>query len=675
MLAPRARVLRDEGSPLGRDPQGLLELTLHPAVDDDAPDDAAISVARRKDGACASRTGQRPCRGISPGAVSPPAHRRADPSGRRRRVLARLLEAQFYQTLPGSLLEGMGKLFANNVKFYAYPMPRDAVIAAVWCRPARSLGWWTAPQRCASRLVRCTDPRRRPAARAAGQSPLSLPARIRRCHTNRAGSRVTAAPLRDSAGGFRHSHPILNLISLLRRSYDASQVIPDLRSIEVVAVLFLATFIRSAFGFGKALVAVPLLAMIMPVEAAAPIAVLVSITVAAVVLVQDWRKVHLRSAGWLIASTLVGTPLGLLLLTHVNARIVKRILGSVIIIFSAYSLMRGISCASRMIASPGYSDLSRGFLAAYGMNGPPLVIYGGLRRWSPQHSRHLAGLFPSREHRKPLGLLVQRPLDAGGDTRLPAVDSSSDHRDLSGPIRKPSNEGSFISSLDPRRSGCGGRGAVAAGGVTSFASGVSRSSVLVIPICHVRLRGISFITNDGDNAMNDRQISCTSTHSRCLTAMLIVFLTGCGPTHTAGTSGMAAKDLAVLSVAQLPKEAHVQIHTIQFDGAGQEYEIGKSHDFYLLPSEHTASFTLHCQGPRYGRWHRRRDWGDWKLIHAQRRTDSTWPDECSAWRDDRRQDLRVRAASGLQPDAPERPVVAGAGKGVHQQVVKRCPST
>ena len=31
---------------------------------------------------------------------------------------------------------------------------------------------------------------------------------------------------------------------------------------------------------------------------------------------------------------------------------------------------------------------------------------------------------------------------------------------------------------------------------------------------------------------------------------------------------------------------------IQFDGAGEEYEIGSGHDFYLLPRDHTASFTL-----------------------------------------------------------------------------------
>jgi uncharacterized membrane protein YfcA len=79
----------------------------------------------------------------------------------------------------------------------------------------------------------------------------------------------------------------------------------------VLLVVFVASLIRSAFGFGEALIAVPLLALRIPVEIAAPLAVLLSITVAGVVVAQDWRKIHLRSAGWLVVSTLFGIPLGL----------------------------------------------------------------------------------------------------------------------------------------------------------------------------------------------------------------------------------------------------------------------------------------------------------------------------------------------------------------------------
>ena len=104
-------------------------------------------------------------------------------------------------------------------------------------------------------------------------------------------------------------------------------------------VVFIATLIRSAFGFGEALIAVPLLAFFIPLEIAAPLAVLVSITIASIVVVQDWRKIHLRSASWLVLSTLPGIPLGLLLLTSTHPRVVKGVLGAIIVAFSVYSLI------------------------------------------------------------------------------------------------------------------------------------------------------------------------------------------------------------------------------------------------------------------------------------------------------------------------------------------------
>ena len=72
---------------------------------------------------------------------------------------------------------------------------------------------------------------------------------------------------------------------------------------QVILVLFLATLVRSALGFGEALIAVPLLALFMPIEVAAPTAVLVSITVALVIVIQDWHRVHVSSALWLVIPT------------------------------------------------------------------------------------------------------------------------------------------------------------------------------------------------------------------------------------------------------------------------------------------------------------------------------------------------------------------------------------
>jgi uncharacterized membrane protein YfcA len=164
----------------------------------------------------------------------------------------------------------------------------------------------------------------------------------------------------------------------------------DATAVHVLIVLFVATLFRSAFGFGEALIAVPLLALFIPLKVAAPLAVLVSITIAAVVVAQDWRKIHLRSTGWLVGSTLFGIPVGLLLLTSSHQKAVKIALGIFIVAFSVYSLL-GRRPPELKTDSKAWL-LGCGFAAgviggAYGMNGPPLVIYGAMRRWSAQHFR------------------------------------------------------------------------------------------------------------------------------------------------------------------------------------------------------------------------------------------------------------------------------------------------
>jgi len=163
----------------------------------------------------------------------------------------------------------------------------------------------------------------------------------------------------------------------------------------VLAVIFLATLIRSAFGFGEALIAVPLLALLMPVEVAAPLAVLVSITVAVVVLAQDWHEVQFGSAWRLVLSTLFGIPLGLLLLTAVPEPVVKAVLAVVIISFSVYCLARRTLPElqdDRLVWVFGFGAGVLG--GAYGMNGPPLVVYGTLRRWpAGQFRATLQGYF------------------------------------------------------------------------------------------------------------------------------------------------------------------------------------------------------------------------------------------------------------------------------------------
>jgi len=100
----------------------------------------------------------------------------------------------------------------------------------------------------------------------------------------------------------------------------------------IVLISFLATVVRSTFGFGESLVAVPMLSLLMPVSVAVPLSVLISVLVALVVVIQDHRKIQLRSAKWLILSALPGIPLGVMILFYGNEFWVKTGLGVLIML-------------------------------------------------------------------------------------------------------------------------------------------------------------------------------------------------------------------------------------------------------------------------------------------------------------------------------------------------------
>jgi uncharacterized membrane protein YfcA len=158
--------------------------------------------------------------------------------------------------------------------------------------------------------------------------------------------------------------------------------------VAVVAVFFLATLVRATLGFGEALIAVPLLAFALPVEIAAPIATLISITVAAAVTARDWRQIHMRSAMTLVVTSMIGIPIGLLLLHRVPEPIVKGGLGTLVAAFALFSLLNRRPRALNDDRFAWVFGVSAGVLGgAYGMNGPPLVVYGTLRGWTPERFR------------------------------------------------------------------------------------------------------------------------------------------------------------------------------------------------------------------------------------------------------------------------------------------------
>jgi len=135
LLQSGIRKLRAEGIPLERQPVSLLELTVrhvtHPgtAVIDDmkkcirrlaahGPLIASDFPETYLLGRYLRRHSTEPVRFVMRVAAA-----------------AKIMHETFYQDLPGTLLEGLGKLLATNVALYVAPMPREDFVAALWGMP------------------------------------------------------------------------------------------------------------------------------------------------------------------------------------------------------------------------------------------------------------------------------------------------------------------------------------------------------------------------------------------------------------------------------------------------------------------------------------------------------------------------------------------------------------
>jgi uncharacterized membrane protein YfcA len=155
-----------------------------------------------------------------------------------------------------------------------------------------------------------------------------------------------------------------------------------------LAILFVSTFVRSALGFGDALLAMPLLALLVGVRVATPVVAFAASTIAVTILLRHWRSVDVRATWRLVVASLAGIPFGLLLLKHAPEAQVKLVLGFLLVLYGLYGLV-----APRLPVVRGERlAYAFGFVAgvlggAYNTNGPPVVIYGALKGWPPEYFR------------------------------------------------------------------------------------------------------------------------------------------------------------------------------------------------------------------------------------------------------------------------------------------------
>jgi uncharacterized protein len=145
-------------------------------------------------------------------------------------------------------------------------------------------------------------------------------------------------------------------------------------------IVFGAGLVQGLTGFGSALVAMPLLLLLLPMKIVVPLVAVLSLSINMVNFLRTKKSFEFGKMGLLTLMSFIGIPLGTFLLKNIEGGLIRKVFGGVLILLALY-----------MIKKPELKlKLSRGLEVVWGVvagliggmfnvNGPLVVSYVNLR--------------------------------------------------------------------------------------------------------------------------------------------------------------------------------------------------------------------------------------------------------------------------------------------------------
>ena len=163
----------------------------------------------------------------------------------------------------------------------------------------------------------------------------------------------------------------------------------------VNSIILLAALTQSITGFGYSIVAMSFLPGIIALQTAVPLVTLTAI-IGNIIIWYDYRRsFSFKEVGTLTIASLIATPFGAVMLDRIPEAIALRGLGTLIVSYVLYDWLNftlpNLRSSLWAYLIGGVSGILNG---AYTVNGPPLIVYGNCRRWTPQEFKgNLSALF------------------------------------------------------------------------------------------------------------------------------------------------------------------------------------------------------------------------------------------------------------------------------------------
>ena len=164
----------------------------------------------------------------------------------------------------------------------------------------------------------------------------------------------------------------------------------------VACICFISGILSGIAGFGALIIMVPVLLLMMGMDVIIPLSVLCGIATQAFVACSFRRHIRKDSLGRLLLGSLPGIWLGSSLLLYMPELVLRSAMGVLLtgyVVWSVFGKQPPPSRRPAAIWAYAAGFFSGVFGGAFGINGPPAVVYATRTNWSPQEIRAFLGVF------------------------------------------------------------------------------------------------------------------------------------------------------------------------------------------------------------------------------------------------------------------------------------------
>ena len=149
-------------------------------------------------------------------------------------------------------------------------------------------------------------------------------------------------------------------------------------------IFFFTSLVYSTFGFGFAMISIPLLSLVLAPKTAIPLSLLMGLGIGFYLVITSYKDIKPKQILYLLIGSAMGVPFGVFTLKNTSPEILEIAINAVIITSAIILFLKQskniISINTKLITI--LIGFLSGFLgASTGISGPPVILYGLNQKW------------------------------------------------------------------------------------------------------------------------------------------------------------------------------------------------------------------------------------------------------------------------------------------------------